>query len=113
MHKPLLTSGELAALVQSVRHAFAMMGATRSMDIARLTGINQSQVHRNLFGVPKRRTRTLDRLCKYAETANHSPMPDPASSRILMQAVALVWDGSEDQARRIAEVLMAMKQARL
>ena len=113
MHKASSTSDDLVTLAQSVRQAFAMMGATRSMDIARMTGINQSQVHRNLFGSPKRRTRTLDKLCKYAEAANASPMPDPTSSRILMHAVALVWDGSDDQARGIADVLMAMKQAKL
>jgi hypothetical protein len=90
-----------------------MMGATNASAIARLVGINQSQVYRNLFGSPKRRTRTLDQLCKYAEAARPAAMPDPAGSRILMDAVALVWDGSDQQARRIADVLIAMKQAKL
>jgi hypothetical protein len=108
MHTTPLASDDLYALTQDLRRTFERIGAPTSSAIARLTGINQSQVYRNLFRIPKRRTKTLDALCKYAKKVDPRPALDPASSSILMHAMAVVWDGTDEQARRIAEVLLAM-----
>lgn len=101
----------LNQIVSELLRFFAASGLDTSAAIARQTGINQSQVHRNLFGKPKRITETHRRLCKYAKIDVEVCAADPRSSAILMGALASVWDGSDDHARRLARLLFAHNQA--
>lgn len=101
------------AMAQDLRRRYAMLGLTRSTAIAARTGINQSQVYRNLFGKPRRASKTLRKLCAYVELIEQSGSPDPRASEVLMQAVGSVWDGTAAHAHRIADMLLSIRLAKL
>jgi len=101
------------ALANEVRQFFAEKGCSTSISIAKETQIGQSQVYRNIFGQPKRVTASLKKLCKYANINYQEETPDPSSSDILMEALASIWDGSETHALYIAQLLIALRRARL
>ena len=99
-------------LRHELRQFFERNGLSSSLRIAKTTGINQSQVYRNLFGHPKRVTKeTLRELCNYANISIYTERADPRDSSILMEALGLIWDGSEIHARRLAELLFAHRKA--
>lgn len=102
-------------IAEELRHFFAQKGAESSVKIAEMSDIGQTQVLRNLFREPKRVTKTLKALCKYANIPIDFEVepPDPSSSAILMKALSEVWDGSESQARRISRFLFALKRANM
>ncbi|MOA07929.1 hypothetical protein D3C78_1276600 [compost metagenome] len=98
-------------LQHELRQFFGRIGYASSSSIARLTGLPQSQIYRNLFGRPKRVSVTLKELCKYASISVILEQPDPRSSSILMEALGAVWDGSDLHAKRLAELLFAHQKA--
>lgn len=73
--------------------------------------MGQSQIFRNIFKRPKRVTKTLLRLCKYAKIDAYEDTVDPAQSPALMDALAEVWDGTDAHARKLAKLLFAHHQA--
>lgn len=101
----------LPQLVDEILQAFAAKGLRSSAAIARATGINQSQVYRNLFDTPKRVTETHRRLCEYAKVDVEDEAIDPRANAILMDALASTWDGTDRHARRLAELLFAHSRA--
>jgi len=101
----------LPQIVSELLRFFAASGHDTSASIARMTGVNQSQVHRNLFGKPKRLSQTHRHLCKYAKIDVEVEAADPRSSTILMGALSSVWDGTDDHARRLARLLFAHNRA--
>lgn len=104
-------SKALPQIIDELLRAFAARGLHSSSAIARATGINQSQVHRNLFGDPKRITQTHKRLCKYVKIEIEEEAADPRTNAILMDALASTWDGTDGHARRLAELLFAHSRA--
>jgi len=100
-------------LAREVRTHFERQGIKGSAAIARAVRLGQSQVHRNLYGCPKRVTKTLRLLCEYANIEVVSGGADPRGSATLMAALHDVWDGSEGHARRLARLLFAHHQARV
>jgi len=102
---------ELPQIVAEIRGYFAREGLSTSAAISRVTGVNQSQVYRNLFDSPKRFTKTHLRLCEYAKIDFQDEAADPRSSDILMEVLASIWDGSEGHARKLAELLLAHSRA--
>lgn len=101
----------LSQVIPELLKFFAENGLCTSVSIAKEVGINQSQVYRNLFGAPKRLTKTHLQLCEYAKINAETEAADPSSNIILMKALASVWDGSDDHARRLAELLYAHSRA--
>jgi len=101
----------LPQIITELQQFFAANGLGTSAAIARKTGLNQSQVYRNLFGTPKRLTKTHFRLCKYAKIDTDVEAADPRSSAILMETLTSIWDGSDDHARRLADLLIAHSRA--
>lgn len=104
---------DAAKLADEVRVTLKSRGLVTGTEIARASGLGQPQVHRNLFGQPKRAGRTLLALCKYAGINAYERASRPADSPVLMQALAEVWDGSEAHARKLAKLLLAYHQARM
>ena len=98
-------------LATELLHFFEARQMQSPSEIARATGINQSQVYRNLKCRPKRVSKTLIALCKYANISLTLAVPDPSESRILMEALSSVWDGSDTHAHRLAELLFAHQRA--
>jgi len=101
----------LPQIVNELLQFFAAEGLATSSAIARRTGLDQSQVYRNLYGHPKRLTRTHLRLCKYAKIETELEAADPRSSIILMKALSSIWDGSDEHAHRLADLLFAHNRA--
>lgn len=101
------------ALAGEIRAKLANRQLTKSTEIARASGLGQSQVHRNLFGRPKKLSKTLRELCKYADVSAYEGVSDPRESQVLIDALASIWDGSEAHARRLARLLFAHQQARV
>lgn len=100
-------------LADELRDRLRQRGLSTGTEIARASGLGQPQVHRNLFGRPKRVGRTLLALCKYVGIDAYEKAGDPRQSIVLMQALADVWDGSEAHARKLAKLLLAHHQARV
>lgn len=100
-------------LADELRDRLRQLGLSTGTEIARVSGLGQSQVHRNLFGRPKRVGRTLFALCEYAGVDAYEKTGDPRQSAVLMQALAEVWDGSEAHAQKLAKLLLAHHQARV
>lgn len=103
----------ITTLVAELRLFFKRRGASNSLAIANLTGINQSQIYRNLYGKPKRITKTLKELCKYAEVICDNGPLNPRENDLLMNTLADVWDGSERHAKLLAQLLIAHKRANM
>lgn len=101
----------LFQIVAELRKFFFENGYETSSSVALATGINQSQVYRNLYSTPKRITKTHTRLCKYAKIEMHDEAADPRSCKILMDALGVVWDGSDGHAQRLAALLFAHNRA--
>lgn len=102
-----------AKLAIELKQFFQETGETTSTGIARLTGINQSQIHRNLYGNPKRVSKTLLAICEYAKISPRNETNAPQTSTILMEALSAVWDGSEEHAKRLAALLFAHHRAHM
>lgn len=101
----------LTQIIEELLQAFSAHELHSSSAIAKATGINQSQVHRNLFGEPKRITQTHRRLCIYANVSLEEEAADPRANAMLMDALASTWDGTDGHARRLAELLFAHSRA--
>lgn len=101
----------LPQIITELQQFFVDNGFATSAAISRETGLNQSQIYRNLFGIPKRLTKTHLALCKYAKIDAEVEAADPRSSAILMEALTSIWDGSDDHARRLADLLIAHSRA--
>lgn len=106
LKNPVQLAGEL-------KTALEQRGLVTETQIAMACGLNQSQVHRNLYGRPKRVSRTLVALCKYADIDAYEDAGNPSESAVLMRALADVWDGTEPHARKLAKLLLAHHQARV
>ncbi|WP_102946302.1 MULTISPECIES: hypothetical protein [Gammaproteobacteria] len=100
-------------LALELRGRFEADGLTTSSAIARAASIGQPQVYRNLFGGPKRVTRTLKHLCKYAGIDAYEGTSDPGESKVLMDALSAVWDGTDGHAHRLAKLLFAHQRAHM
>lgn len=101
----------LSQLISELLQFFSADGLVTSSAISRVTGVNQSQVHRNLYGQPKRLTKTHLTLCNYAKIDTEIDTYDPSSCAVLMNALSSVWDGSDEHARRLAALLLAHRNA--
>lgn len=99
------------ALASELRNKLALNGLTSSTAIARAAKLGQPQVYRNLFGRPKKVSRTIRNLCEYADVDAYEGTTDPTESKVLMEALATVWDGTDAHAKRLAKLLFAHHQA--
>jgi len=78
--------------------------------LATKLGVSQSTVQRLLSKEPARRTKALLLLCKYAEIeAGLKPRTNPARNPKIEDALRLVWDGSEGQAKALARVIRSLR----
>jgi transcriptional regulator with XRE-family HTH domain len=78
--------------------------------VAQATGVQQSTVQRLLASRPKRYTRALRAVCKYAKISllSRAPREDPAKNQQLISALRHVWDGSPAHADALAQVIKSL-----
>lgn len=103
-----IAKSEIALLLARLGQAVAKGNITQS-EVARLTGVHQSQVSRILAGQTRRYSPNVIRLCRFAESLHSYCKVDPASSTTLMEALRVVWDGSDSHAQAIANVVLSLK----
>jgi transcriptional regulator with XRE-family HTH domain len=77
-------------------------------EIAKATGVDQSQVSRILTGQAKRRSHNVERLCLYARRLASASSTAVSRRQQIEQAVDTLWDGSARHARAIADALQAI-----
>lgn len=78
-------------------------------DISNGTSISQSQISRILSGHGKRASKSFKKICFYVYSKDKMPsIEDICSNKELMHALASVWDGSANQAIRLASVIRSL-----
>ncbi len=55
----------------------------------------------------------MRQLCEYAGIDAYEGTADPSESKVLMEALATVWDGTDAHAKRLAKLLFAHQQAHM
>jgi hypothetical protein len=93
-------------LQNEIKVHFAKKNIHSVNNIAKTCGMTQSTVHRNLVDTPKTITDGLKMLCDYAGIDVRLYKPKPEENDTLMQALNLVWDGSEKHAKKLSELIM-------
>jgi DNA-directed RNA polymerase specialized sigma54-like protein len=93
---------------------FKKKGYTTSAAIADLLEMQQSTVHRSLYNKHLKLTKGIMRLCNYAnfDVTKYSDK-DPASNRYLMEALNLVWNGTDAHAKQLSRLLMVAHSCKL
>lgn len=80
-------------------------------DLAQQAGVSQSVVSRAKNGRWKRYSRSLRMLGEHVQV--RPDIVDPRKSEILMNALGRLWDGSPEQERRLAELLLRVGDLRV
>lgn len=97
-------------LALSLASRFAAAGINQSV-LASAIGASQSQVSRILSGRIVRHTKLLDRLCIYARRRlNFGGRHDVRRNVELMSALTDVWDGSDEHAHALAQVIRSLAE---
>ncbi|MES1938441.1 helix-turn-helix domain-containing protein [Salinisphaera hydrothermalis] len=78
----------------------------RQADIADAVGCNQAQVSRLLSGDSSSGSKTYREICRFV--LDFEQADRQAGRRLIESALAECWDGSMEDARRIAGVLKAL-----
>lgn len=77
--------------------------------LANALGTNQSQISRILSGKCKRPSKVFLRLCNYANSLPATSNTNPISNSVILDAIAFIWDGTDEHAEHIAHVLRNLK----
>lgn len=83
------------------------LGLTQ-FQLASAMGASQSQVSRVLSGRARRRSKLLDRVCKYVFSVELGERPRPQTNLELMTALSAVWDGTAEHAQALALVIRSL-----
>ncbi|WP_418939815.1 helix-turn-helix domain-containing protein [Paraburkholderia bryophila] len=94
----------------SLAARFKSAGVTQN-DIASAVGVSQSHISRILSGHIVKNTKLLGRLCIYAShRLNFGQRSDVRRIRDLMTALAGVWDGSDEHAHALAQIIRSLAE---
>ena len=101
-------------LQNDLENFFKKNGYTTSTAIADLLEMPQSTVHRSLYNEHVKLTKGIIKLCNYAnfDVTKYSDK-DPASNKYLMEALKLVWNGTDAHAKQLSRLLMVAHSCRL
>ncbi len=88
-------------------------GITTQMEIARATGIHQSQISRILSGNIRRSSRNVLRLCKYAEAACAQSQPEVALGGRLAALMEGLTTESPSEALALEKVIDSLVEWRM
>lgn len=78
-------------------------------DISNATGISQSQISRLLSGHGKRTSKSYLKICDYVFSYGKKISPELVRQNDeLINALAVVWDGSDSQSKAIANIIYSL-----
>lgn len=108
MHTIPMKADTVQAEALRIRRIVTQLRMTQQQ-IAEGTGVSQSQVSRMLGGHAVRRSRAFDRVCSYVTLrATSVTAADVRRCPVLIDALALVWDGSQAHADALATVICSL-----
>lgn len=85
-----------------------LLGITQE-DISEATSISQSQISRLLSGHGKRTSKSYIKICNYVISSHKGISADDVrNNEELINALASVWDGSAQQSKAIANVILSL-----
>jgi transcriptional regulator with XRE-family HTH domain len=101
-------AADIRAEAHHIKHLMSRLGLTQEV-ISIATGISQSQVSRVLSGKAVRRSRAFDAVCNYVQHHSRSvPKEEVRICTPLIEALALVWDGTQTHADALASVIRSL-----
>ncbi len=104
----------IESLQADLKKFFENEGCISSSSIALLVGMEQSTVYRSLFMGRPKLTKGLIDLCNYAKiNAFDYKHKDPASNQYLMEALSIVWDGTDTHAKQLSKLLLTAHSCKL
>lgn len=97
----------LSVLAEEVRKYMEINGLKTQTALSLASGVHQPTISKLLGGKLVRMCDAVQELCDYANIKTHLEV-SPEQNSVLMDALREVWDGTESDARCIAEVLKGM-----
>lgn len=81
-------------------------------NLAKAVKIDQSQISRIINGDFKKVSKNVKKLCEYAKIDLDSIKlhRNPAENPDLMEALSLVWNGTNKNAKALAKVIRSLKE---
>ncbi|MBC7981335.1 MAG: helix-turn-helix transcriptional regulator [Armatimonadetes bacterium] len=95
-------------LVETLQRSTSLLGITQ-VELAKLSGISQSQVSRILAGRFSRRSKAIIQLCKCLKIYPDLPIRTKTQTKRLEIAVVDVWDGTPGHEAAILRLLEALR----
>lgn len=103
-----MKQGELLARVHKAAEVLRELGITQAQ-VAEALNASQSQVSRILGGHGVRQSRLQEEVCLYAERLQGGVSADAVvANEELVEAVRLVWDGSQKHAKALSAVIRSL-----
>lgn len=79
-------------------------------EIARATGVTQSQISRIFDGKIKRSSRALDKISNYLDLQPAEvSLDDVRKNEELMQALVSTWDGTDSHSKALATIIKSLR----
>lgn len=101
---------DVGEAIKAINHVRKQRGHSK-IEAARLAKVHQSPANRIMNGHCRRVGKNLLRLCKYANFPDgENAKPNPGSNEILMRALSAAWDGTEEGAHSLAQVLLGIAE---
>ncbi len=101
----------LATIAAEVESFMRTHGFHTQTALSQASGVHQPTISRLLRGELRRIATEVIALCDYANICIYTDI-NPSGNRVLMSALQEVWDGSDDDADRIADVLRSLAAMR-
>lgn len=96
--------------IRAINYARKLRGHSK-IEAARLAEVHQSPANRIMNGHCRRVGKNLLKLCKYANYPDErNAKPNPGSNEILMGALSAAWDGTDEGAHSLAQVLLGIAE---
>jgi hypothetical protein len=101
----------LTVIAKEVEAFMLSQGFRTQTELARVSGVHQPTISRLLRGELRRVATEVRSLCEYANISVFADR-NPSENAVLMAALRDVWDGTDDDAARIANVLRSVAAMR-
>lgn len=102
---------KLATIAKEVELFMKSNGFRTQSALSKASGVHQPTISRLLRGELRRIASEVKSLCDYANISIYTDQ-DPGENAVLITALREVWDGTDEDAARIANVLRSVAAMR-